>query len=210
MERGWSKLRPFDARWTAGCAKEGARISGVDGVNMETPGLLLKREREARGLTLAELSRVTRISMTALEDIEKNAFDAFPAQVFVRGFLRNYARQLSIPADEIMASYENWMRQQAPVQPVDVVAPEEAVSVAHADRAESSRVKKEVKEGVGHSMRFAYVAILLIAAASLGLSFLFMGTGEAEEGDVDFLIQQNADVESPFLISNTSEGWIVE
>ena len=71
---------------------------------METPGLLLKREREARGLTIAELARITRISETALENIEKNAFDEFPAQVFVRGFLRNYARQLSIPAEEIMES----------------------------------------------------------------------------------------------------------
>ena len=48
---------------------------------METPGLLLKREREARGLTIAELARITRISETALENIEKNAFDEFPAQV---------------------------------------------------------------------------------------------------------------------------------
>ena len=78
---------------------------------METPGLLLKREREARGLTIAELARITRISETALENIEKNAFDEFPAQVFVRGFLRNYARQLSIPAEEIMESYDAWMRQ---------------------------------------------------------------------------------------------------
>ena len=59
-------------------------------------------------------------------------------------------------------------------------------------------------------MRFAYVAILFIAVASVGLSLLFMGTGEAEEGDIDFMIQPNAEVESPFLISNGSQGWVVE
>ena len=59
-------------------------------------------------------------------------------------------------------------------------------------------------------MRFAYVAILFIAIASVGLSLLFMGTGEAEEGDVDFMIQPNAAAESPFLISNGSQGWVVE
>ena len=64
---------------------------------METPGLILKREREARGLTLLELSKVTRIPEASLEAIENNNFEDLPAEVFVRGFLRNYARQLSIP-----------------------------------------------------------------------------------------------------------------
>lgn len=173
---------------------------------METPGLLLKREREARGLTIAELARITRISETALENIEKNAFDEFPAQVFVRGFLRNYARQLSIPAEEIMESYDAWMRQQSPAQ---ASSTSEVVRVAPANHDEetASQVTPRVPE---HSMRFAYVAILFIAVASVGLSLLFMGTGEAEEGDIDFMIQPNAEVESPFLISNGSQGWVVE
>ena len=60
------------------------------------------------------------------------------------------------------------------------------------------------------SFRFAYVAIILIAFASIGLSVLFVGTGEAEESDADYTIQTGETVESPFLISDTSEGWLAE
>lgn len=176
---------------------------------METPGLLLKGEREARGLTLTELAKVTRIPESTLEHIERNDFDALPAEVFVRGFLRNYARQLSISSDEIMASYEDWKLRQSPVDAQaaleetrdfpKISAPSEASTSANSD-----------EEKPVHSMRFAYVAIVLIAAASVGLSLLFMGTGEAEEGDVDFMIHPDENIESPFLISNTSEGWVSE
>ena len=174
---------------------------------METPGLLLKREREARGLTIAELARITRISETALENIEKNAVDEFPAQVFVRGFLRNYARQLSIPAEEIMESYDAWMRQSNAQVATPSVVEVAQIAPANYDEEVASQATQRVPE---HSMRFAYVAILFIAIASVGLSLLFMGTGEAEEGDVDFMIQPNAAAESPFLISNGSQGWVVE
>lgn len=176
---------------------------------METPGLMLKREREARGLTLSELAKVTRIPEASLMSIENNNFDDLPAEVFVRGFLRNYARQLSIPADEIMQAYESWMRQQSPRAVTTEITelPTDAKTITFKAQETPSAENDDVQRP---SLRFAYIAIVLIAIASLGLSVLFVGTGEAEESDADFSIQSNEAAESPFLISNTSEGWIAE
>lgn len=172
---------------------------------METPGLMLKREREARGMTLSELSKVTRIPESALEHIENNEFDAFPAEVFVRGFLRNYARQLGISADEIIQAYESFNHQTPKhIESTNTIleyAP--AAPMQETPHAENDDVARP-------TFRFAYIAIILIAFASIGLSVAFMSTGEAEETDADFNIQPGESVESPFLISNTSEGWIAE
>jgi len=173
---------------------------------METPGLILKREREARGMTLTELSKVTRIPESSLEAIENNAFESFPAEVFVRGFLRNYARQLSISTEEIMQSYEAWQHQNRSIAS-DTLDSGEAVGYASDEMDADNDNHESITQ---HSFRFAYVAIILIAVASLGLSFLFMGTGEAEESDADYNVQPGETVESPFLISNTSEGWLAE
>ena len=167
---------------------------------------MLKRERESRGLTLSELSKVTRIPESSLENIENNAFENFPAEVFTRGFLRNYARLLSIPTTEIIAAYENYMHR-------DVSANDEKVEVT--DEASVISFHRETREPESevapqHRFHFAYVAMILIAFASMGLSLFFVGTGEAEESDADFTIQTGESVESPFLISNTSEGWIAE
>ena len=172
---------------------------------METPGLMLKREREARGMTLSELSKVTRIPESALEHIENNEFDEFPAEVFVRGFLRNYARQLSLSADEVIQAYENLDHQTAKStetaeKTLELVTSSTTQDTPHAENDDTFQP----------TFRFAYIAIILIAVASIGLSVFFMSTGEAEETDADFTIQSGDEAESPFLISNTSEGWIAE
>ena len=173
---------------------------------METPGLMLKREREARGLPIPELARITRISESSLEAIENNAFDALPAEIFVRGFLRNYARQLSISTDEIIQAYEAWQRQNNIIA-LDNGGSDSLVVTSHLDETEAENDNASMPQ---HAFRFAYVAIILIAVMSVGLSLLFMGTGEAEESDADYSVQTGETAESPFLISNTSEGWLAE
>lgn len=171
---------------------------------METPGLMLKREREARGMTLSELSKVTRIPESALEHIENNEFDEFPAEVFVRGFLRNYARQLSLSPEDIIQAFENLNHSYKPAETVENTIDYAPVNpMSETPHAENDNVYRP-------TFQLAYIAIIFIAFASIGLSVLFMSTGEAEESDADFNIQSGESAESPFLISNTSEGWIAE
>lgn len=76
------------------------------GIGGETPGKMLRRAREARGMSLRELSAATRIPRTSLIHIEDDAFDELPAEVFVRGFLRNAARELRLDDMEVIEAYE--------------------------------------------------------------------------------------------------------
>jgi cytoskeletal protein RodZ len=45
-------------------------------------GVSLKRERELRGISLAEIAKTTKISVRLLEAIEKDRFDILPEGVF--------------------------------------------------------------------------------------------------------------------------------
>ena len=65
----------------------------------------LRVGRDARGMTLDEVARVTRIQQRALERLEAARFDELPADVFVRGFIRNYARCVGLPIDEALRRY---------------------------------------------------------------------------------------------------------
>ena len=69
--------------------------------SMMTPlGETLQRARLARGVTLQEAERTTRISRRYLEALENENFGLLPAPVYARGFLRTYARYLGLePAD---------------------------------------------------------------------------------------------------------------
>lgn len=78
---------------------------------METPGTILKREREARGLSMRDISSITRIPMRSLQHLEDDRYDMFPAEVFTRGFLRNYARELHLNCDDLLLAY-NALRNQ--------------------------------------------------------------------------------------------------
>jgi len=66
----------------------------------------LKREREARGVSLQEISAATRVNIKFLEALEKNDYSEYQAPVFITGFLRSYANHLGLDSDRIVAEYE--------------------------------------------------------------------------------------------------------
>ena len=67
----------------------------------------LRAERETRGIPLQEIARVTKIQIRALELLEDAAFDDLPADVFVRGFIRNYARVVGLDAAQALQRYDD-------------------------------------------------------------------------------------------------------
>lgn len=69
---------------------------------METAnfGTILKEERERRKISLAEISQTTKLSVSSLKLMEAGNLDDLPPDVFVRGFIRSYARTLGISAGE--------------------------------------------------------------------------------------------------------------
>lgn len=72
---------------------------------MESIGIWLRREREVRGVSLEEVADATRIPVQSLANIEDGRFDDLPGEVFVKGFLRSYARAVGLPGDDVLARY---------------------------------------------------------------------------------------------------------
>ncbi|MBI3698161.1 MAG: helix-turn-helix domain-containing protein, partial [Acidobacteria bacterium] len=87
-------------------------------------GETLRGEREARGITLEDISTATKISMRMLHAIESEEFDRLPGGVFNVNFVRQYARHIGLDEEEVIADYR---RLTAPaVEPE--AAPKKAVS----------------------------------------------------------------------------------
>jgi cytoskeletal protein RodZ len=72
---------------------------------MESVGQYLRKHRESRRMSVEEISRATRVPMSSVERIESDQFDELPGEVFVRGFLRSYARSLGLLPEEVLARY---------------------------------------------------------------------------------------------------------
>ena len=72
---------------------------------LEDFGSYLKAERELRGVTLEELHAKTRIPMHYLQALEKNLFDELPEEVFIRGYIRSFAKVIGANEDEVLSAY---------------------------------------------------------------------------------------------------------
>ena len=89
---------------------------------METVGQYLRRQRESKQMSIEEIARSTRVPMSSVERIESDQFDELPGEVFVRGFLKSYARSLGIPSDDVLARYTA-SRRVAWVTPLPITSP---------------------------------------------------------------------------------------
>jgi cytoskeletal protein RodZ len=67
-------------------------------------GRALFQARVARGLTIEDAERDTRISKRYLEALERDDFSAFPAPFYARAFLRTYAQYLGLDASQLLAA----------------------------------------------------------------------------------------------------------
>lgn len=65
----------------------------------------LRQIREARGLTLEDVSNKTKISLSNLRFIEAANVNFLPASVYVKGFIRTYAKMLAIDTDKAVTDY---------------------------------------------------------------------------------------------------------
>lgn len=71
-----------------------------------TLGEKLRKIRGDRRLSLLEISRATRIQVSYLESLENGEYDKLPADVYVKGFLRNYAEFLVVNEQALIKLYE--------------------------------------------------------------------------------------------------------
>ena len=68
-------------------------------------GDALQRIREHRDIDLRDISDHTKISLMNLRYIEDMEYDQLPAAVYVRGFLREYAKYLRLPGRQVVETY---------------------------------------------------------------------------------------------------------
>ncbi|HZP57778.1 MAG TPA: helix-turn-helix domain-containing protein [Dehalococcoidia bacterium] len=77
-------------------------------------GKTLSQARVARGLTLEDCERDTRISKRYLDALEREDWKIFPAPVYSRAFLRTYAQYLGLNPNDLMRMFHAQAEQEAP------------------------------------------------------------------------------------------------
>lgn len=71
-----------------------------------TIGATLRAAREAAGYSIEEVSVPLHLVPRDIENLEMERFDQFPVPVFLRGYLRSYARLLGLDATSVLEEYD--------------------------------------------------------------------------------------------------------
>jgi cytoskeleton protein RodZ len=86
-------------------------------------GNYLREAREARGVSLAQVAAETRIIQRYLAALESGEYHHLPGDVYARGFIRNYAQYLNLPAEELIDMYRAERGVSAPIKVVPAAVP---------------------------------------------------------------------------------------
>lgn len=84
------------------------------------PGERCRKAREALGWTPAEAAKRMHLSQSYLVALEADDYERLPEATFVKGYLKNYAKLLGLPADEIANTFQQMVNDDAFDKPLDL------------------------------------------------------------------------------------------
>ncbi len=129
---------------------------------METPGGYLKREREMRGIALEDVAGAIRLSAKQLEAIEANEYHKLPHPVYVKGFIRAYARYLGLDENDAVLRFEAYWQDIDKESPL-IFVPEEESLPAERERPRTPYMVAAVSAGLA----LFIIAIYLILSSGV-------------------------------------------
>ena len=68
-------------------------------------GMMMKRAREARGISLQQIAISTKISAAALEALERSDISRLPGGIFSRAIVRSYALQVGLDPEQTVRDF---------------------------------------------------------------------------------------------------------
>jgi cytoskeleton protein RodZ len=117
------------------------------------PGETLRKARESRGWTIADVAGQLNLTPQRLSQIEQGAFDKLPGHTFARGYVRAYAKLLDIDQSRLVLEFDQFTGSDA------------AGSNVHS--------LGRIEEPVSYSQKILRAVSFLVLLALAGLSFFW-------------------------------------
>src|SRR4051794_5598315 len=118
----------------------------------------LRQARERRGVSLRQIAASTKISVSALEALERNDVSKLPGGIFSRAFVRSYACEVGLdPAETIR----------------------EFLETVGAEQEEPEKPAPVFEDPVGGGRQVAAVALLIVILVAVAAFFVLRGRATA-------------------------------
>jgi len=123
-------------------------------------GETLRMAREQRGLSLDVISQRTKIGTEKLRAIEENDIQRLPSGIFLRGFVRAYAREVGLDVEDTVNRYIAQFESQASI--VEDDTPYALAEETPPEISETQRIEESLRE-------MSMWGVVVVVVLSLGL-----------------------------------------
>lgn len=145
---------------------------------MQTVGEVLRTEREKRGMTVKDIEAATSIRALYISAIEDNKFSVVPGEVYLKGFIRNYANYLGLNGQEMVEIYRKSQNPPAPVIAQVDQALQQPTSSEQRKEARQSQATSDIKaRDSSSSAKWLAIALASVVIAGAGWWFA-IGAGK--------------------------------
>jgi len=134
---------------------------------MKDVGELLTRSREDKGISLQQAQAETKIRGRYLEALEQGDLEAFPGEVYFKGFLRTYADYLGLDGWALVAEYN---KRRATEQ-------EEESERSRGRRKKAAKKRPRRRPPLKESPSGVYIALFVVALLAALALFLHLTGG---------------------------------
>src|SRR5262245_21718451 len=138
-------------------------------------GSCLRRAREDRALTIGDVSASTKVPRSAIEQLEAGSLSSLPAHVFVRGFIRSYAKAVGINDTKPLSLFDRAVNTKNEAARVEAASPVIDPSLA-------GGVPEEDETGRRRGLGLAVFVIILVLIATITFSLLLRRPPQSGEG----------------------------
>jgi Helix-turn-helix domain len=146
-------------------------------------GSSLRRAREGRALTVGDVASSTRVPRSSLELIEAGDLTGLPADVFVRGFIRSYARAVGVDEVTPLSGYDRAIRARSEAARAESALPVIDPMIAGLSTAGLTPDGDETEESSSRrGLGLAVFVIVLLLIATITLSLLLRRPPPSGEG----------------------------
>ena len=145
---------------------------------MQTIGERLEEARKRKGVSVREAAEATKIRSDYLQKFEANSFDLDLPPLYIRGFVRNYARFLELDQERFIAEYDSV----AAAEGRGPRHPESRENYGRVEFAESGEAPDGKRSPVDQAMLFKYGLMGGGVLAGLGLIALVISLFSSHSG----------------------------
>ena len=156
---------------------------------MSSVGEILKNTREAKGITIEQVAEATSIRVLYLEAIENEQFNLVPGEVYLKGFIRNYANYIGLNGPAMVEKYKEQVeankKHEHPVQAdtndIKHKQPEQINQrKTKSAKSDVSAIKSLLEKYVTKRNIVLLAGIIVFIAAASFLSSFFSGSKDSE------------------------------